>query len=243
MELQQKSADSQKDYLRMTEVNHYVEGIEQLFLDLANTKVAKGQEAYMKNIFNFYGITSPIRQKEQKIFFVSDLKPCLETIAETIKCLWAKPEREYQYFGQELLQSYSNSFMEKDIKLLEYMITHKSWWDTIDFIAPKLVGIYFKQFPDKRDQILEKWLESGNIWLQRTCIIYQLKYKQDTDTECLQDVILTLVGSKEFFINKAIGWALREYSKTNAQWTLDFIQNYGHKMASLSIKEGLKRIK
>ncbi len=95
------------------------------------------------------------------------------------------------------------------------MITNKSWWDSIDFIAINLVGEYFKIYPCQIATYVDKWLKSGNIWLQYSAILFQLKYKQNLDTEMLSYVINNLLGSKEFFINKAIGWILREYGKSN----------------------------
>ncbi len=108
-----------------------------------------------------------------------------------------------------------NKFEKKDIELFEFMIINKSWWDTIDFISPKLTGEYFKFYPKQREKYVGKWLASKNIWLQRTSILFQLNYKDNLDTGFLTFIINSLPGSKEFFINKTIGWILRNYSRTN----------------------------
>ena len=120
------------------------------------------------------------------------------------------------------------------------MITHKSWWDTIDRIAKKLVGEYFKVFPDKVDPYIEKWLESDNIWLQRTCLLFQLGYKEETDVDLLFKLVEELSEIDEFFIQKAIGWALREYSKIDPEVIRNFITS--HDLSSLATREGLKII-
>ena len=120
------------------------------------------------------------------------------------------------------------------------MITHKSWWDTVDFIAANLVGPYFKSFPGQREKITGKWLSSNNMWLQRSVLLFQLKYKDSLDTDFLADTIHSLTGSEEFFINKAIGWILREYSKTNPQWVRQFVQ--ATSLHPLSKREGLRLI-
>ncbi len=130
---------------------------------------------------------------------------------------------------------------EEDILLYEYMITHKSWWDTVDFIAAVLVGAYFKAFPNKRNDITKRWMSSNNIWLQRSTLLFQLKYKETLDTEFLARTINNLLGSEEFFINKAIGWVLREYSKTNKDWVLKFAAKTS--LHSLSKREALRLIK
>jgi 3-methyladenine DNA glycosylase AlkD len=142
-----------------------------------------------------------------------------------------------------------NSFIDKierefkriDINLFEFMIIHKSWWDTIDFIAPKLVGRYFNLYPNKRDSTIQKWLASNNIWLQRSSILFQLNYKDELDKEFLSYIINSLLDSKEFFINKAIGWILRQHSKIDPVWVKEFVNNT--KLDRLSHKEALKLIK
>lgn len=226
----------------MKEAQSYLQELELCFNELANDKVASGQSAYMKHLFDFKGITTPIRRETQKLFLAKTALPKHEDLHFIVTTLWTKPEREFQYFAQELYSKYTKNFTIKDIIILEHIITHKSWWDTIDVISPKLVSAYFAKFPDQRDSTIEKWLSSGNIWLQRSCILFQLKAKENTDADLLEEIILYLLGSKEFFINKAIGWILREYAKTNPTWVIDFVNQYGDKMANLSKKEALRRI-
>ncbi len=125
-------------------------------------------------------------------------------------------------------------------KELKYLIISNSWWDSIDFISPKLVGYVFKTYPELIPTYTDKWIESDNFWLQRSAILFQLKYKQNTDFELLKSIILRLNTEEEFFIRKSIGWALREYSKTNPKAVKDFIEN--NELKPLSAKEGLKFI-
>ncbi|NOY76887.1 MAG: DNA alkylation repair protein, partial [Calditrichaeota bacterium] len=176
----------------------------------------------------------------QKPFFAKDYLPPKNNLEKIVKILWEKPEREYQYFAQELTEKYNKQFDKNDIKLFEFMITHKSWWDTVDFIAPKLVGEYFKIYPDQRNTNIEKWIASDNIWLQRTSILFQLNYENELDTEFLAYIINSLLGSKEFFINKAIGWILRQYSKVNSNWVIEFTKHT--QLDKLSYKEALRLI-
>ena len=219
-------------------MNDFLSELDTEFRNNANPVVAAGQKAYMKNQFEFYGVKTPVRRKIQKQFFHREVLPQKKDLEPIVKALWDKPQRENQYFAQELTEKYTKQFEVQDIDLLEYMITHKSWWDTIDFIAPKLVGEYFKLFPKQRDKVVEKWLTSNNIWLQRSAILFQLKYKDKIDTDFLVEIIKYLQGSKEFFINKAIGWILREYSKINPQWVLDFVKN--NTLDKLSQKEAIR---
>lgn len=202
---------------------------------------AKGQKAYMRNQFEFLGMTSPIRRMVQKPWLQKENLPNKELLVDIVKNLWQKPEREYQFFAQELTYRFVKQFDKKDIVLLEYMVTHKSWWDTVDYIAAKLMGEYFMRYAEQQEIYVKKWLSSNNIWLHRSAILFQLKYKDKVDTELLSLIIISLLGSKEFFINKAIGWMLREYSKTNPAWVIKFANS--HQLSSLSHKEALRLLK
>jgi 3-methyladenine DNA glycosylase AlkD len=216
----------------------FINTLEDMFKEMANASVAAGQKAYMRNQFDYYGVKTPERRQIQKELFKKELLPSKHELAELVRTLWELPEREHQYAAQELARKYVRQLEEDDILLYEHMILHKSWWDTVDFIAVNLVGQYFKKYPLKRATYSAKWLASGNIWLQRTALLFQLKYKASLDTQLLGDIIQKLLGSGEFFINKAIGWVLREYSKTNAPWVLQFAGTTA--LHPLSKKEALR---
>jgi 3-methyladenine DNA glycosylase AlkD len=218
----------------------FIKTLETEFAQHANPKIALEQKAYMRNQFEFYGIKSNERREIQKPFFIKELLPKKDELENIVKLLWEKPQRDYQYFSQELAFKYVKQLEERDIDLFEYMVTHKSWWDTVDFIAANLMGAYFKKFPEQINVTIEKWLNSNNIWLQRSALLFQLKYKENLDTVLLISVINSLLGSKEFFINKAIGWILREFSKTNPIWVLEFTSKTA--LSKLSRKEALRLI-
>jgi 3-methyladenine DNA glycosylase AlkD len=203
-----------------------------------NLKVAAGQRSYMRNQFEYYGLIAKARRDIQKPFLSKGYLPDKKELEKIVETLWQKEQREYQLFGQELVFKYAKHFEKKDFVLFEFMITRKSWWDTVDFIATKLLGHYFKMYPEQREPLVDKWLKSGNIWLQRSAALFQLKYQDDLDTNLLSATIHSLLGSKEFFVNKAIGWILREYSKTNPAWVAGFVQNTA--LAPLSKREALK---
>lgn len=219
----------------------FTDVLELEFKKHSNHKIALEQKAYMRNQFEFLGIKTPVRRKIQKAFFVKEYLPLMENLEQIVKTLWLKPEREYQYFAQELAQKYIKQFEKKDIELFEFMITNKSWWDTIDMIAMKLVGEYFKIYPRQRNKMAAKWIISENKWLKRTAILFQLQYKNDLDTEFLSVIIDRLKDTDEFFINKAIGWILRNYSRTNPKWVIDFVENT--ELNKLSRKEALRLIR
>lgn len=222
-------------------MKEFVDSISEEFIRNQNLTIAAEQKAYMRDQFEFFGIKATERREIQKPFLVKAYLPSKEELPDLIRTLWTKPQREFHLFGQELVFKYTKQFESGDMELLEFMVTHQSWWDTVDYIAVHLMGNYFKKFPEKRKSYVDKWLQSGNFWLQRCAILFQLKYKTAIDTELLKHVINSLLGSKEFFINKAIGWVLREYSKTNPDWVEDFVSQTD--LHSLSRKEALRIIK
>ena len=222
-------------------MDDFIKTLKSEFEAHADSKIAEEQKAYLRGQFSFYGIKTPVRRAIQKPFLVKSYLPPKNNLENLAKILWDKPEREYHYFAQELIQKYVKQFEEKDILLFEFMVTRNSWWDTVDFIATKLIGAYFKKFPEQRDFYVKRWLASDDIWLQRSCLIFQLLSKEKMDAEFLAYVINSLLGSKEFFINKAIGWALRDYSRTNPKWVSDFAARTD--LHPLSRREALRLIK
>lgn len=217
-----------------------IEDVIATFSRRANSQIAEGQKAYMMHQFEFFGIKSPERKDLQRPFLLQKNLPPKKEAFHMVTQLWKEPQRELQYCAMELLYKYHRHFEKGDIVLMEYLITHKSWWDTVDYIASNAVGSYLLVFMEERDSVVERWLDSNSIWLQRACLLFQLKYKQKLDTQKLEEIIYRLQGSKEFFINKAIGWILREYSKTNPQWVIRFVDKTP--LAPLSHREALKVI-
>ncbi len=205
-----------------------------------NAERAGWQKAYLRHQFDFYGVSSPEQQAIRKEVFREAGVPAPENVEPLIRELWALPQREYQYFGMFLVEKIIKKADKDFISVLEFMIVNKSWWDTVDLIATHHVGVHFQRFPDLIPIFTRKWLVSGNIWLQRTAILFQLKYKTKTDTSLLFNLIGQLALHKDFFIRKAIGWALREYSKTDAEMVIGFVND--QELSPLSKREALKVI-
>ncbi len=219
----------------------YLDTLTSEFENAANPTKAIDQKRYMRDQFEYYGLTSPQRREILKPFLAKAYLPPKKDLQKIVKTCWKKPQREYYYFAQELTQKYIKQFEKSDIELLEHMIVNKSWWDTIDFIASNLVGPYFKKFPEQIEPTVEKWLDSKNIWLQRSTLLFQLKYKDKLDVALLENIISRLLGTKEFFINKAIGWILRSHSRVNADWVVDFVERT--ELSNLSRREALKLLR
>ena len=203
---------------------------------LANPDDAVAMKAYMKNKFEFLGVKTPARRKLVKAFFKQQTDSDIDW--NFINEAWNNPYRELQYAALDYLEICKKLLTPSDLSRLKKLAQTKSWWDTIDFLD-RLVGSIIAQFPETKEIILS-WSCDEDIWLRRLAIDHQLLRKEETDTELLENILVNNLGQTEFFINKAIGWALRDYSKTNADWVRDFIEQHREEMSALSIREGSK---
>lgn len=205
-----------------------------------NNDYASGMKSYMKGQFDYYGIQTAVRREILRNHTKTFGLPGQDEFTTIIREAWDWRERELQYCALELFDKYLKKHDEVLIELLEHMVISKSWWDTVDGVASWLIGTTFRRHPDLIVPNTRRWMDSGNIWLQRCCLIFQLKYKEETDTDLLFSYIEELSGNKTFWIRKAIGWSLREYSKTNPGAVIEFVNS--HQLANLSKREALKVI-
>lgn len=210
------------------------------FIENKDPERAAQMAAYMKNQFPFLGIPKPKRVLLGKEY-MKEFKKQKEIDWDFVNTLWSMSEREFQYLAVDYLLILKNDLQEKDIENIKTLIITKSWWDTVDTLASNIIGVLCLKFPQLIKSHILEWSSSDNIWLIRSAILFQLKYKEKTDAELLGLIIKKNSGTKEFFINKAIGWALREYSKTNKSWVEEFIK--GNTLSSLSVREGSKYLK
>jgi 3-methyladenine DNA glycosylase AlkD len=202
----------------------------------ANPEQAAKMSAYMRGQFDYLGIQTPMRRKLSR----EVIKAQKAVDWEFIFKFWEQPEREFQYLTIDCLDKLKSSLSPEDIPNLRRLITEKSWWDTVDGLDV-IVGDIAQRNAEIND-ILLQWSTDGNIWLRRVAIDHQLLRKGNTDTELFEGILVNNFGQSEFFINKAIGWSLREYSKTNPDWVRGFIEKHREKLSPLSIKEASKYI-
>ena len=203
---------------------------------VANPDDAVAMKTYMKNKFEFLGVKTPARRKLAKAFFKQQPDSVIDW--NFINEAWNNPYRELQYTALDYLETRKKLLIPSDLPRLKKLAQTKSWWDTIDFLD-RLVGSIIARFPETQEIILA-WSCDEDIWLRRLDIDHQLLRKEETDTELLEKILVNNLGQTKFFINKAIGWALRDYSKTNPDWVRDFIERHRAEMATLSIREGSK---
>lgn len=220
-------------------MHSYLKPLLKSFNEHADAENAAWIKAYMLHQFDFFGLKAPVWRKLSKEYFKQGLPP-LEETEQIIHDCWEHPKRELKYVAIELLACYKKQWTKETIHLIEYMLTQQSWWETVDHAATSLTGPYFIQFREQITAITKKWNKCNNIWLQRSSIMFQKAYKAHTDTVLLSKYILNLQHSNEFFVQKAIGWALREYSKTDEKWVTNFVKKAS--LSALSEREALKRI-
>lgn len=211
-----------------------------LFEAHADPAQAAPMKKYLRDQFEQLGIKTPKRHELQKQFYEQHGLPPISELDPILRDLWALPQREFQYTAIGLLGRLAEQIPPDFIKTIEYLIVTKSWWDTVDSLAGEIVSIHFRRFPKVREKYLAKWRKSENFWLRRTCILFQLGYKEETDFPLLCDIIRENLSSQEFFINKAIGWALRQYARTDPKAVKKFVK--ATPLHPLSRREAMKHL-
>jgi 3-methyladenine DNA glycosylase AlkD len=217
---------------------NFVVAIKEAFYALDNPENAYWMRWYMREQYPFIGIKKPERTVVFKAIYKEHGRG--EDWFEVCSELFALPEREFQYAAMEYMLKAKKSWDSRIPELIDRWVDAKTWWDVVDVLAPKVLSEYFMLFPEKRDKWVACWMKSPIFWHQRLCILFQLNYKAKTDLVLLSQVILALNTSKEFFIQKAIGWALRQYARTDADWVRDFVE--ANSLMPLSKREALKHI-
>ncbi|MBP2057502.1 3-methyladenine DNA glycosylase AlkD [Lactobacillus colini] len=214
--------------------------IKELFAKHGDENRAPAMAKYMRNQFMFYGISALDRKKLYKEFIKSE-KSSKKVDWEFLNQCYQDDHREFQYLVYDYLLASKKFIKYEDIPKIRTFVITKSWWDTVDFLAQVIGNIAIN---DKRvDPLMIKWSKQENIWIKRVAILYQLRFKNYTNSIQLEKIILNCVGSDEFFINKAIGWALREYSKIDPNWVSNFLNQYQNTLDKLTIREAGKYLK
>lgn len=209
------------------------------FEENRNELLAESMSKYMQDKFRFLGVRGATRTEIYRKYF-PDARKTKTIDWDFVESCWNKEEREFQYVVVYYLKAMQKFLKREDISRLKYLIVTKLWWDTVDLLA-KVVGslvICIKGY----DKIMQEWSKDSNIWLKRVAILYQLSLKEKVDKQVLERILVNNLGDSEFFINKAIGWALRDYSKYNPEWVREFIKKNKDNMANLSMREASKYI-
>ncbi|MCZ8490916.1 DNA alkylation repair protein [Lactococcus lactis] len=220
-----------------------------------NEENAEKQAAYLRHQFEFIGLKTPERRLLAKDF-LKEKKADKQIDWELVFEFWNLPEREFQYLALDYLHQMKKWLIFDDMEKIKKLTVSKSWWDTVDALD-ELIGHLLltgrKQATEDDSTayeqvktLVKEWAQAENFWLRRIAIDCQLSFKNQTDLELLSyNIEKNLLGSsfvEEFFITKAIGWALRDLAKTNSAWVIKFIEEHENKMAKLSIREASKHL-
>lgn len=223
------------------DIYQYLQPLTNAFYNNRNKEQAVRMSAYLRNHFAFLGLKKPERATLQKQFFKYHGWPSHNHIPGVVDHLWQMQEREFQYVALDILETYTKAPSVEALEFYRKLITQKSWWDTVDMLAPKAVGNYFLVYPEDYEMQAHCWINDPNRWIRRSALLFQLKYKEKTDKDLLASLIKKCIHSNEFFIQKAMGWILREYSKENPEWVKQFVAS--NQLPSLSKREALKWLK
>lgn len=216
----------------------YYQDVVDVFESYQNAEEAASMKAYMRGQFDYYGIRTPTRKEFQKAIFADPWRPNVEELKEIVQLCWDNPHRELNYFAMDLIARYLRKLDADFLPFLESLILQDSWWETVDWLAPTGVGKILLRHTDLIKPLTTRWIQDDNIWLQRSAILFQLKYKDKIDADLLKSHILYRADSKEFFVQKAAGWMLRQYSRYNPDWVKDFINE--NELSNLTKREGMK---
>jgi 3-methyladenine DNA glycosylase AlkD len=211
------------------------------FEDARDPIRAADMAAYMRDQFPFLGLPTPERRRMAKTVFAGAPSLDRRDVRTVAARCWRLPEREYQYVGCDLLVRSTRLLTAGDLTFVRRLITTRSWWDTVDPLATRVVGDLVRAHP-KLVARMDEWIGDRNIWLARTALLHQLHWKDATDEPRLFAYCLERADEQEFFLRKAIGWALREYSKTAPQAVEAFVRENEAKLSGLSRREALKVI-
>jgi len=223
-----------------------IEALKAGFISAGDPERAAGQQAYMKSTMPYHGITYPEIRSICRAVFREHPPQSSQDWKDTVLQVWrGATHREQRYAALELLghkpcRAYWGPEL---IDVLEEVIVTGAWWDYVDQVAINMVGPLLSSYPDRITPILRQWSVEESVWLRRSAILAQLKFKERTDSALLFEFMEPSLEEKEFFLRKAIGWALREYSRTESDLVIDYIAVNRDRLSGLSRREGLRNLK
>lgn len=221
----------------------FVSAVEHALIPLADEAKAQGMKAYLLNQFEFLGLAAPVRRAAVKAIGKVKWQSSADLLAAA-ELLWQKPEREYRYTAIDLLRQHSTQFNVNDLPALQALLLQDAWWETVDGLSAVIAEVMHaavQQNPNAA-ATMDVWLKHPSHWVRRSAMLHQLGWRLDTDTTRLFGYATKLAKEKEFFIRKAIGWALRDYARWNPQAVTDFLVEHRHTLSGLTVREAGKHL-
>ncbi len=218
-----------------------LERLERAYQPRRDPDRARAMAAYMRHHFPFLGIPSPERAEAYREATAGLPPPSEAEVVAFARACWQRPEREYAYAAVTHLRRHVRRCSADLITTAEELITHRSWWDTVDELAHHVVGPLVAAHPRLRS-VMEEWVGAEDFWLARTAILHQGRYRERTDAALLFAFCLRRAGDREFFLRKAIGWALRDYARVDPEAVRRFVTEHDAQLSGLSKREALKHL-
>lgn len=213
---------------------------------MADPEKAPWMQAYMKSAMPYLGVQATEFRKACRLTFADHRLESFEAWRDIVLELFRGARyREERYAAIELAgyPAYRQFRTLLALPIYEEIIITGAWWDCVDSIASHRLGELLRLYPAEMARVLRKWAVSDNIWKRRSAILSQLHFKADTDLELLYDCIRPSLSEKEFFLRKAIGWALRQYARTDAREVARYVREHENQLSPLSKREALKHIR
>lgn len=221
----------------------FVHAVEHALMPLADETKAQGMKAYLLNQFEFLGLAAPVRRAAVKAIGKVKWQSSADLLAAA-ELLWQKPEREYRYTAVDLLRQHSAQLSVNELPALQALLLQDAWWETVDGLSAVIAEVMHAAVQQKPNAAatMDVWLKHPSHWVRRSAMLHQLGWRLDTDTTRLFSYAIQLADEKEFFIRKAIGWALRDYARWNPQAVTDFLQENRNRLSGLTVREAAKHL-
>ncbi len=221
----------------------FVHALEHALIPLADEAKAQGMKAYLLNQFEFLGLAAPVRRAAVKEIGKVKWQSTADLLAAA-ELLWQKPEREYRYTAVDLLRQHSSQLSVNDLSALQALLLQDAWWETVDGLSAVIAEVMHAAVQQKTNAAvtMDVWLKHPSHWVRRSAMLHQLGWRLDTDTTRLFGYATELADEKEFFIRKAIGWALRDYARWNPQAVTEFLVQHRTRLSGLTVREAAKHL-
>ena len=221
----------------------FVLAVQRALTPLAEASRAEQMEAYLLNQFGFLGLPAPVRRQAVKDIGKVQWQSADDLLAAA-ELLWQKPQREYRYTAVDLLRKHSNMLRVNDLPALQALLLRDAWWETVDGLSAVIAEVMHAAVQQQPNAAatMDVWLKHSSHWVRRSAMLHQLGWRLDTDSTRLFAYAQQLAVEKEFFIRKAIGWALRDYARWNPQDVTDFLVQHRSSLSGLTVREAAKHL-
>jgi len=223
--------------------SQFVCAVEQALTPLADASRAVQMKAYLLDQFEFLGLPAPVRR--QAVKGIGKVKwQTADDLLAAAELLWQKPQREYRYTAVDLLRKHSSMLSVNDLPALQDLLLRDAWWETVDGLSTAIAEVMHAAVLQKSNAAvaMDAWLKHPSHWVRRSAMLHQLGWRLDTDTTRLFGYAQQLADEKEFFIRKAIGWALRDYARWNPQAVTNFVAQHRANLSGLTVREAAKHL-